>query len=50
MTAALGVNNQAKETLGIIDKLKVMPMAINFITQILVLLAYGGSFFVKSLN
>jgi hypothetical protein len=49
MTAALGINKQVNETLGIIVELKMMPQVTNSIEQIL-FLAYGGSHNVKTLN
>jgi hypothetical protein len=45
MTTALRVNNRVDETLGITVQLKIVSETTNFITQILVVLAYGGSCF-----
>lgn len=50
MTAALGVNIQINETFEITVGLKNTSEAADFITQILSLLAYGGSFIMETKN
>jgi hypothetical protein len=50
ITAALGINNRVSEILEITVNLKITSEATNFIKQILLVLAYGGSSFVKTLN
>jgi hypothetical protein len=50
MTVALGVNARVNEPLGIAVQLKVMPEVVDFLGQILSVLAYGGSSFVETLN
>jgi hypothetical protein len=42
-TATFGINSQVNKTLGKTAELKIKPQDINFIKQILSLLAYGGS-------
>jgi hypothetical protein len=42
MTAALGINDQANETLCITTELKIMSQVTNFVKQILLFLAYGN--------
>jgi hypothetical protein len=42
-TAALGINNRAKETMGITIKLNTTSQTANFIKQVPSFLAYGGS-------
>jgi hypothetical protein len=48
MTATLGINDRANETLGISNELKITSQAANFIKQILFFLALGGSSIVKT--
>jgi hypothetical protein len=43
----LRVNNGVNETLGITTQLKIASEVTNFIIEILALLAYGSSSFVK---
>jgi hypothetical protein len=50
MTVTLGINDQVNETLGITTDLEITFQAANFIKQILLFLAYGGSPIVKTLN
>jgi hypothetical protein len=50
MTAAHGINERVNETMGITTELKMMSQIANFINQILLFLAYGGSSLVKTLN
>jgi hypothetical protein len=49
-TATLGINDQFNETLRITNELETMPQAVNFIKQIVLLLAHGGSSTVNTLN
>jgi hypothetical protein len=49
MTADLGINDRVSESLGIAIQLKIMS-EVNFLGQILSILAHGGSSVVKTLN
>jgi pilus assembly protein TadC len=50
MTVALGVNDRVNEPLGIAVQLKVMSEVVDFLSQMLSVLAYGGSSVVDTLN
>jgi hypothetical protein len=50
MAAALGINDQVNETLGITAELEITSQAADFFNQILPFLAYGGSSTEKTLN
>jgi hypothetical protein len=50
MIAALGVNDRVSETLGIAVQLKFISEVVDFLGQILSVLAYGGSSVVETLN
>jgi hypothetical protein len=43
-----GINDRVSEPLGITVELKITSQVANFITQILLFLAYGGSSVVKT--
>jgi hypothetical protein len=47
-TAALGINDQVDEALGI--ELEITSQVADFFSQILSFLAYGGSSIVKTLD
>jgi hypothetical protein len=49
-TATLGINDRVSETLGIRVELEITSQASNFIKQIFLFLAYGGSSVVNTLN
>jgi hypothetical protein len=47
-TATLGINNRVNETLEITIELEITSQAADFVKQILLFLAYGGSSVVKT--